>query len=105
MSTQQNRAGYRSRRYSNADRVEPSAALIRFVLLLVEEMVGAPGFEPGASCAQGRRATRLRYAPTLLAFDSKVLSNLAASPTQFSFPAADPAGELSYNARVTSSGY
>ena len=28
-------------------------------------MVGAPGFEPGASCAQGRRATRLRYAPTV----------------------------------------
>jgi hypothetical protein len=28
-------------------------------------MVGAPGFEPGASCAQGRRATRLRYAPTM----------------------------------------
>ncbi len=27
-------------------------------------MVGAPGFEPGTSCAQGRRATRLRYAPT-----------------------------------------
>ena len=27
-------------------------------------VVGAPGFEPGASCAQGRRATRLRYAPT-----------------------------------------
>ena len=30
-------------------------------------MVGAPGFEPGASCAQGRRATRLRYAPTVTA--------------------------------------
>ena len=30
-------------------------------------MVGAPGFEPGASCAQGRRATRLRYAPTFSA--------------------------------------
>src|SRR5216683_1762212 len=29
-----------------------------------ELVVGAPGFEPGASCAQGRRATRLRYAPT-----------------------------------------
>ena len=28
-------------------------------------LVGAPGFEPGTSCAQGRRATRLRYAPTL----------------------------------------
>ena len=29
-------------------------------------LVGAPGFEPGTSCAQGRRATRLRYAPTLI---------------------------------------
>jgi hypothetical protein len=28
-------------------------------------LVGAPGFEPGTSCAQGRRATRLRYAPTV----------------------------------------
>ena len=27
-------------------------------------MVGARGFEPRTSCAQGRRATRLRYAPT-----------------------------------------
>ena len=26
-------------------------------------LVGAPGFEPGTSCAQGKRATRLRYAP------------------------------------------
>ena len=32
-----------------------------------ELVVGAPGFEPGASCAQGRRATRLRYAPTMTA--------------------------------------
>jgi hypothetical protein len=30
----------------------------------LKSLVGAPGFEPGASCAQGRRATRLRYAPT-----------------------------------------
>ena len=29
-----------------------------------EKLVGAPGFGPGTSCAQGRRATRLRYAPT-----------------------------------------
>ena len=28
-------------------------------------MVGAPRFELGTSCAQGRRATRLRYAPTI----------------------------------------
>ena len=28
-------------------------------------VVGAPGFEPGASCSQSRRATRLRHAPTI----------------------------------------
>ena len=28
-------------------------------------MVGAPGFEPGTSCSQSRRATRLRHAPTI----------------------------------------
>jgi hypothetical protein len=33
----------------------------------LNNLVGAPGFEPGASCAQGRRATRLRYAPTVTA--------------------------------------
>jgi hypothetical protein len=31
-------------------------------------VVGAPGFEPGTSCAQGRRATRLRYAPTFATY-------------------------------------
>ena len=30
-------------------------------------LVGARGFEPRTSCAQGRRATRLRYAPTCMA--------------------------------------
>ena len=29
-------------------------------------MVGAIGFEPTTPCAQGRCATRLRYAPTLV---------------------------------------
>src|ERR1044071_4806493 len=28
-------------------------------------LVGATGFEPATPCAQGRCATRLRYAPTL----------------------------------------
>ena len=28
--------------------------------------VGAPGFEPGTSCSQSRRDTRLRYAPRAL---------------------------------------
>ncbi len=31
------------------------------------KLVGAPRFELGTSCAQGRRATRLRYAPTVTA--------------------------------------
>jgi hypothetical protein len=44
-------------------------------------VVGAPGFEPGASCAQGRRATRLRYAPTVnVLFHSNSLCNVAAIP-------------------------
>ena len=30
-------------------------------------VVGARGFEPPTSCSQSRRATRLRYAPFLLA--------------------------------------
>jgi hypothetical protein len=33
-------------------------------MILFGEVVGARGFEPRTSCAQGRRATRLRYAPT-----------------------------------------
>jgi hypothetical protein len=33
-------------------------------LKIQELVVGASGFEPETSCAQGRRATRLRYAPT-----------------------------------------
>jgi hypothetical protein len=33
---------------------------------LLGGLVGASGFEPETSCAQGRRATRLRYAPTFL---------------------------------------
>jgi hypothetical protein len=33
----------------------------------LKDLVGASGFEPEASCAQGRRATRLRYAPTVIA--------------------------------------
>src|SRR5258707_7296472 len=33
----------------------------------LKNMVGAPRFELGTSCAQGRRATRLRYAPTVTA--------------------------------------
>jgi hypothetical protein len=33
----------------------------------LKSLVGAPRFELGTSCAQGRRATRLRYAPTCIA--------------------------------------
>gem|GEM_PF-1059796 len=31
-----------------------------------EMLVGAAGFEPATSCAQGKRATRLRHAPNWL---------------------------------------
>ena len=36
-------------------------------------LVGATGFEPATPCAQGRCATRLRYAPTLRAENKQVL--------------------------------
>jgi pimeloyl-ACP methyl ester carboxylesterase len=36
-------------------------------------LVGAAGFEPAAPCAQGRCATRLRYAPTLKLLNSTLL--------------------------------
>ena len=36
----------------------------RLVNRAEREVVGAAGFEPAAPCAQGRCATRLRYAPT-----------------------------------------
>ena len=31
---------------------------------VIVRMVGEPGFEPGTSCTQNRRATRLRYTPS-----------------------------------------
>ena len=40
------------------------ATTCRFGGVSRSKVVGAPGFEPETSCAQGRRATRLRYAPT-----------------------------------------
>src|SRR5947207_6380540 len=36
---------------------------VRVLLGAPLQEVGARGFEPPTSCAQGRRATRLRYAP------------------------------------------
>ena len=38
-------------------------------------MVGARGFEPPTPCAQGRCATRLRYAPTICFTNSEITSN------------------------------
>jgi hypothetical protein len=45
---------------SRAERGTPTAASSRKKIL-----VGATGFEPVTPCAQGRCATRLRYAPTV----------------------------------------
>jgi hypothetical protein len=39
------------------------------------KVVGATGFEPATPCAQGRCATRLRYAPTLNLPDFTAFSN------------------------------
>jgi hypothetical protein len=43
----------------------------------LKSLVGASGFEPETSCAQGRRATRLRYAPTCVSYYSSVLCKFA----------------------------
>jgi hypothetical protein len=54
---------------------------------LLKQLVGASGFEPEASCAQGRRATRLRYAPTGDCFiHSKALPNFAPNPCHRFYP-------------------
>ena len=38
----------------------------------LKSLVGAAGFEPATSCSQSKRATKLRYAPTIMneCFDS-----------------------------------
>ena len=52
-----------------------------------ELVVGARGFEPRTSCAQGRRATRLRYAPTVqCVIHSKVLSKFRVTAKAIFFP-------------------
>src|SRR5262249_34970297 len=40
-------------------------------------LVGATGFEPATPCAQGRCATRLRYAPTRLSYRQSQIGNRA----------------------------
>jgi hypothetical protein len=45
--------------------VLPEHALLARLSYTLMKMVGAAGFEPATSCAQGRRATRLRYAPMM----------------------------------------
>ena len=43
----------------------------------VRKVVGATGFEPATPCAQGRCATRLRYAPTLKNLDFTAVFRLS----------------------------
>jgi hypothetical protein len=52
-------------------------------------MVGAWRFELQTSCAQGRRATRLRYAPTHLRFYSSVLNEFVAIAARSIIPAVN----------------
>ena len=51
-------------------------------LKIQELVVGAWRFELQTSCAQGRRATRLRYAPTNPALDSSVFCNFLSTAPQ-----------------------
>ena len=60
--------------------------MMREASKLLKGLVGASGFEPETSCAQGRRATRLRYAPTcgkfiLLRFRVRFHSNESCVPS------------------------
>jgi hypothetical protein len=48
------------------------------LLMLQGILVGARGFEPRTPCAQGRCATRLRYAPTPTWFPSIIADRFAA---------------------------
>jgi hypothetical protein len=45
-------------------------------------LVGATGFEPATPCAQGRCATRLRYAPTSNRLDFTAFSTLSGALSQ-----------------------
>ena len=49
---------------------------------LLRGLVGARGFEPRTSCAQGRRATRLRYAPTVRKTDCSLHSERGSTPLE-----------------------
>ena len=69
-----------------------------------EGMVGATGFEPATPCAQGRCATRLRYAPTRPSFYGSFPKGISPRPTSHSrsslnaFPRCDAA---SFSSSVT----
>jgi hypothetical protein len=43
-------------------------------------LVGAIGFEPTTPCAQGRCATRLRYAPTILIINEMQGGSASSNP-------------------------
>jgi hypothetical protein len=68
----------------------------RRITLQSESLVGARGFEPPTPCAQGRCATRLRYAPTLLAAELILNHFLTAAP----FPCRLPVHQHSPQASI-----
>src|SRR3954462_6620953 len=46
-----------------------------------KKLVGATGFEPATPCAQGRCATRLRYAPTLVGKGTLIIPHRLSGPS------------------------
>src|SRR5204863_5390436 len=94
---------------------DPSCLPSPLNLLQSNKLVGATGFEPATPCAQGRCATRLRYAPTLktldftavfcrsllrvLRFSAKTVPELSQNSERLSQNTADPSARLSQNSR------
>ena len=73
------------------------------------DLVGAIGFEPTTPCAQGRCATRLRYAPTVMIIDEMLIDEevLPNESAAIEFAKNAPSREVSFtggriqNLRIT----
>ena len=68
----------------------------------LRKVVGATGFEPATPCAQGRCATRLRYAPTAIAL--RLYVSFADAPNATAAVLAAPAGYWKYGFTPCGSG-
>src|SRR3954469_4699501 len=68
-----------------------------------ERVVGATGFEPATPCAQGRCATRLRYAPTLKTLDFTAISRRLSGQVRFAGESSEPPRDPARRSRTSGS--